>query len=304
MAQGKAGKAEAAKLQRRARRARSMRAMGIFEPAAAEAMEAAFARGIDPSRAVAAMRWDLANPWGRTLEKLSSHPLVARRIEALETSGLPGAPRQWSVLRSMAVVPSEDLAAVRSRFAYELAVGVAPWVVLVLLVGFGVFSGSLFSVGLALVASGALFFLKQHVRYPANFTPEPEVAGLLERLDASPVAGIPVEVRGRIMGRGFPGYVLSPDLVVQDESGFVPLVYLQPIPLARSFFGLFRAQDFLGEAVVARGWYRRSPGPRVELREVVAADGRRARSFQWIAAYAASGLLVLAGVVVMVLGLA
>jgi uncharacterized RDD family membrane protein YckC len=55
---------------------------------------------------------------------------------------------------------------------------------------------------------------------------------------------------------------------------------------------------------VARGWYRRSPGPRVELREVVAADGRRARSFQWVAAYAASGLLVLAGVVVMVLGLA
>jgi 3-hydroxyisobutyrate dehydrogenase-like beta-hydroxyacid dehydrogenase len=59
-----------------------------------------------------------------------------------------------------------------------------------------------------------------------------------------------------------------------------------------------------GQDVVARGWYRRSPGPSVELRDVVAADGRRTRSFQWMAAYAASVLLIAAGVVVMLLGMA
>nr|MDQ6947577.1 M48 family metalloprotease [Actinomycetota bacterium] len=108
IAQGKAGKKEAAALARRTRRAQSMRAMGIFEPRAAEAMQAAFANGIDPDRAMAAMRWDIVNPWGTTLEKLSSHPLVAHRILDLEESGLPGAPRQWSVLRSMAGASPEQ----------------------------------------------------------------------------------------------------------------------------------------------------------------------------------------------------
>ena len=304
MAQGKAGKAEAKRLQARANRARSMRAMGIFEPAAAEAMSAAFAHGIDTERALAAMRWDTANPWGRTLEKLSSHPLVAHRIRDLEESGLPGAPRQWSVLRSMASASPEQVARARATFAWELPLAVAPWVILVLLAGFGLFTGSLFSVGLALAVAGGLLFVKQNVRYPGSFTPAPEVTALLERLDASPVKGIPVEVRGTVIGRGFPGYVLSPDLVIQDRSGFVPLAYVQPVPFAASLFGLFRAKEFLGQEVVARGWYRRSPGPRVELRDVVAADGRKARSFQWIAAYAVSGLLVLAGIVVMVLNLA
>jgi Zn-dependent protease with chaperone function len=304
VAAGKKGRAEAAKLERRWNRARSMRAMGIFEPRAAEAMEAAFARGIDPERAVAALRWDVVNPWGRTLEKLSSHPLVARRIAALEESGLPGAPRHWGVLRAAAAAPPEQVMAARGRFAGELAIAVAPWAVLVAMVGFGAFTGSLFAVGLALVAAGALFFVKQNIRYPGGFTPVAEVAGLLERLDASPVAGIPVEIRGQVIGRGMPGYVLSPDLVVQDASGFLPLLYGQPVPFAREWFGLARVKAFLGTDVVARGWYRRTPGPVVELREVESHDGRRARTWEWLARYVASALVLAAGMVVCVVGLA
>ena len=132
IAQGKAGRKEAARLTARTRRAQSMRAMGIFEPRSAEALQAAFAQGIDPDRALAAMRWDVTNPWGSTLEKLSSHPLVARRILALEESGLPGAPRQWSVLRSLGTVASpEQIFDARARFARELAVAVAPWALVV-----------------------------------------------------------------------------------------------------------------------------------------------------------------------------
>jgi Zn-dependent protease with chaperone function len=304
MAQGKQGHARARKLERHWHRAQSMRAMGIFEPRAAEAMEAAFAGGVDPQRAVAAMRWDVVNPWGRTLEKLSSHPLVARRIQALEESGLPGAPRQWSVLRSAASASPAEVVEARARFAKELAVAVAPWVILVGVVGFGVFAGSLLSVGVALVVAGALLFVKQNMRYPGGFTPVPEVAGLLERLDASPVAGLPVEVRGQVIGRGFPGYLLSPDLVVQDSSGFVPLAYAQPVPFARAWFGLTRVKDFMGHDVVARGWYRRRPGPVVELREVSTDDGRRARSWEWLARYVGSAVVVVAGVVVLLVSLA
>ena len=302
IAKGKAGRKEAARLASRTRRAQSMRAMGIFEPRSAEAMQAAFAQGIDPDRALAAMRWDLVNPWGATLEKLSSHPLVARRIKDLEQSGLPGAPRHWSALRAMAGAAPEEVFAARARFARELAIALAPWIVLVGGIGFGLVPNSRFGMGLGLAVAGLLFFVKQNVRYPADHQPVEEVASLLERLDAGPVAGIPVTVTGQIIGRGMPGYVLSADLVVADASGFVPLLYRQPLPFAAELFGLFRAQAFQGQDVVARGWYRRGPGPAIELRDVRAANGRRARTWEWVARYVASILLVLGGVGFMLLG--
>jgi hypothetical protein len=280
-----------------------MRAMGIFEPKAADAMAAAFAGGIDPQRAIAAMRWDVVNPWGRTLEKLSSHPLVARRIAALEESGLPGRPRVWDVLRAQGDASDAERWGIRQAFMRELAIAAAPWVVLVALGLFGVGTGSAGSIGLGLAIAGVLFFVKQQLRYPTRFEQVDEVTSLLERLDASPVAGIGVEVRGKIIGRGTPGYVLSPDLVVQDASGFVPLLYRQPVPFLATLFGLFRAPGWLGQQVVARGWYRRMPGPVIELRQVTSADGtKRARSFQWIARYAASGLVLFAGIIVMLVG--
>jgi Zn-dependent protease with chaperone function len=305
IAEGKEGKKRAAKLEAQSKRAQSMRAMGIFEPRQADAMAAAFARGIDPERAVAAMRWDVVNPWGRTLEKLSSHPLVARRIAALERSDLDGRPTTWAVLRATASVSPDERARVRATYAREITIALAPWVILVALLGFGMFTGSAASVGLALLAAGILLFVKQQVRYPTRFEPVDEVTSLLERLDGGPVGGIGVELRGSVIGRGTPGYVLSPDLVIQDGSGFVPLLYRQPIPFAAALFGLFRVPDWLGREVVARGWYRRMPGPVVELREVRAADdsGKRARAFEWLARYAAAALVALLGVIVLLVSL-
>jgi hypothetical protein len=304
IASGKEGKRQAAALEARSRRARSMRAMGIFEPASAEAMQAAFANGIDPGRALGALRWEAANPWGRTLEKLSSHPLVTRRIQALEQSGLPGAPRRWSVMRAMATVPPEQVAAVQARFVTELAVAVAPWAIMIPLLLLGWFTGSRLSIGLALTVAGVLFFVKQRMKTPSGHTEVTEVASLLERLDGSPVTGIPVELRGRIIGRGMPGYVLSPDLVVQDSSGFVPLLYRQPIRFLATLFGLFRAPEFLGQEAVATGWYHRSPGPAVELRELRTADGRRARGWLWVARHVAAVAVLVVGLVFLALGAA
>src|SRR5438309_1600998 len=135
-------------------RARSMNVMGIFDQREAEAMAAAFAAGIDPQRAVAAMRWDLVNPWGRTLEKLSSHPLVAHRIAALEEA--PGGPKVLNVLRATVGVSAEGRGALRRAWAYELLVAIVPWAILVLAVLGGV-ARSVFAVGLALAAAGAFF---------------------------------------------------------------------------------------------------------------------------------------------------
>ena len=107
-------------------------------------------------------------PLGRGAREAVVPPLVARRIQALEESGLPGAPKQWSVLRSLTAVTPEQRTAARARFGRELTIAVAPWAILVPLVVFGAFTGSRFSIGLALTLAGALLFVKQSVRYPSG----------------------------------------------------------------------------------------------------------------------------------------
>jgi Zn-dependent protease with chaperone function len=305
VAAGNEGKAEAARREAETNRIRSMRAMGIFEPRAADAMAVAFGQGIDSQRAVAAMRWDTVNPWGRTLELLASHPLVAHRIQALEESGLPGTPRVWSVLRATADVDPSVRLSLRARWARELLVAVGPWALLFAVVVFGAFTRSTTAIGLALVVFGGGLLIKQLLRYPLHVhEPVEEVASLLERLEAGPVAGMPVDVRGRIIGRGTPGYLLSPDMVIQDESGFVPLLYRQPIPFARAWFGLTKLREYLGQQVAATGWYRRSPGPVIEVREVRAAGGQTARTWWYPVAYGLSALVLLAGLIVTLVGIA
>jgi Zn-dependent protease with chaperone function len=305
VAAGKQGKAEAVRRQRDSSRIRSMRAMGIFEPRAADAMAVAFGQGVDPERAVGAMRWETVNPWGRTLELMASHPLVAHRIEALEESGLPGAPQHWSVLRATADVDAATRMSLRSKWARELVIAYGAWALLLVMVFFGVFTHSTTAVGLALALAGGGLLYKQLVRYPMHAEqPQLEITSLLERLDAGPVAAIPVQVQGRVIGRGTPGYLLSPDMVVQDQSGFVPLVWRQPIPFARAWFGLKKIQAYQGQPVVAKGWYRRTPGPVIELREVHAADGRSSKTWWWAACYSASALLLGIGLIVALVGIA
>jgi Zn-dependent protease with chaperone function len=305
VASGKQGKQAAARRQRDTSRIRSMRAMGIFDPKGADAMAVAFGQGIDAPRAVAAMRWEMVNPWGTTLEKLSSHPLVAHRIAALEESGLPGAPRAWSMLRATATVDPATRMALRGRFAKELAIAIGPWVVFVAMVAFGVFTHSTVAIGLAITVAGAGLVVKQLLRYPTHGAqPVEEITSLLERLEAGPLAGIPVEVKGWIVGRGTPGYLLSPDLVVQDQSGFVPLLWRQPIPFARAWFGLTKVKEYMGQYVVASGWYHRSPGPVIEVRDVKAADGPTTKTWWWATCYAASALVLLAGLIVALVGIA
>ncbi len=116
------------------------------------------------------------------------------------------------------------------------------------------------------------------------------------------MTGVPVTVKGQIIGRGTPGYVLSPDLVVADASGFVPLLYRQPIPFATELFGLFRAEGLSGPG-------GRGPGlvPSLARPRDRAARGHRHRrppgpGLGECARYAAAVLLIVAGVGLMLVG--
>jgi len=273
-------------LAREGHRATAVRAMGIASDAGNEALVQAFQAGRDRDAALRALRWDAANPWGRFSEKLATHPLVLRRIAALETSGLPGAPRDWRASEVLQSISPAELGHARGRFWLELPVRYLGWVALAIAVIFTKTHTSRQTLGEFLLAAGVLLLIRAAMRTPfTGFTPVDRVTSLLDRLDASPVTGIPVSLRGRIIGRGMPGYVFSPDLVVADDSGYVPVLYPSWAPFARTLFALCRAGRFANQEVVVRGWYRRDTGPYVELRDVIAANGRKARGWQFLLNY-------------------
>jgi Zn-dependent protease with chaperone function len=300
---------------RRYRRLQSARVLGI---ASASEGKAFAALGIDGTHddevapaAMAAMRWDRVNPWARFAELTSTHPLVTTRIDALAQSGLPGAPRRWAAARGRAdaSVDAHERHLTRARAATQAIVAYSPWLAVAVAVGAWRLDATAW-LGPALMAAGVLLFLRARQRHPFGHHGVPAIPGLLDRLDASPVAGIAVEVRGRVIGRGMPGYVLSPDLVIDDGHGFVPLEYANPIPFAREWFALFRTDDFLDREVVARGWYLRGPGPRIELRDVAptSSEGtggrapRKARAIMWIVRHVVAVVVLAAGIAVTLTG--
>jgi hypothetical protein len=127
-----------------------------------------------------------------------------------------------------------------------------------------------------------------------GYAPIDRLADLLGRLDVNPARTLPVSLRGQLIGRGQPGYRLSADLVLQDDSGIVPLHYAQPLPWARTTFALAKAGRYTDQEVLVRGWYSRTGnGPVVELRDVVAADGTVSRCRQWVVRYLLAGGLIL-----------
>ncbi|WP_268761267.1 M48 family metalloprotease [Frankia sp. AvcI1] len=295
---------QARRLARRAARIRSTGALGIAGPGGLPAA-GLLGPGVPPERIAAAMRWENTSPWARWGELFATHPLVVHRIAALERSGLPGAPTRWGAVRAAAAARPGERTAARGRFLVELPLHLGGWACLVAALTVAQHHldvGGPRTVAVLVAAAGVLLVVRAALRSPLG-APEPvdEAASLLERLDAGPVGAVPVSLRGRIVGRG--GYVASPDFVLADDSGIVPIVYLQPFPGARTFFGLTGADAFVDQEVLVTGWFLRAPGPYVELRSITGASGHTARSWQFVARYALSLAVLLVGAVLLALNL-
>jgi len=90
---------------------------------------------------------------------------------------------------------------------------------------------------------------------------------------------VPATIEGTIIGRGIPGLFFSEDLVLQDSTGFIILDYRQPLRILEFFFGWVKAESLIGKRGKATGWYRRSPRPYFEMRQLVLEDGERVTSY-------------------------
>ncbi len=239
------------------------------------------------------MKWDLVNPWARVHQYLSTHPLTAMRICALN--------RLAYKQGRTASYPLPEWSRIEwRRFPLEFPLWAAPWALaFTMVIATGLSQRELLPMQpywLAILAGGLFVSWVARIlyRYHGKFEPAP-VSALIEDTVASNMRPRAVRIEGWVTGRGDPGMFWSPDLLLRDESGAIFLLDRQSIPLARLFL-VPDAESLIGQRVVVEGWYRRDPAPYVELsRAECAAEGIVHRSYsRWIqlvyAAAASAGL--------------
>lgn len=250
----------------------SVSLMGIASVTGGDALAlAAAGTAANPAEAARVMRWDLVNPWSRFYELSSTHPLTAMRLRALN--------REAAKMGQEVAYPLPEDARVRwGEFPVEFVFWAAPLVCGFLLFTWFWIGKSLRGVGLHLPAEAAAWLLvtlgvtwaaKIAFRYRGAFAAK-TVDQLLDDMDVSQMRPKAVELHGEIIGHGIPGAFWSPDLVLQDQTGMMFVLYRSSMPFGRLFFALRSADRMIGEQVTVQGWYRRGLKPYVELAKVQA----------------------------------
>ncbi len=276
----------------------TVQSLSIFERKGALALAAmSLSQGnkLSLSSVVAAMQWDLWNPWAGYYEIQSTHPLPAKRIAALS--------HQSMTYGKMPLVEfnREKPESYWDEFLVDVLMTFLP--ALSVLAGLGALwaAGLLFETDKLRLFMQLLFlfgfgsFLKTLFSYRFDFFPDLRVADLLKNVKVSRVRGVPCRLHGKIIGRGVPGLIWSEDLVLQDDSGYIFLDYRQPLGLWELLFGLFRAGGLVGQTVTADGWYRRGPVPYVELHRLILNNGDTKTCYVYAVKWTVSVLLMVLG---------
>lgn len=257
------------------------RLFGVFDPTSAKALAVAASRGgaISRENILGAMQWDLWNPWADVYEFNSTHPLPAKRIDHLG--------RQAAALgqEPFILFDLEKPESFFDEFLVDLFYGALPWTGAVLGLAGGAVAayGPWWAWGLAGLSLGAAGRLR--FAYPSGGWPEASAAALLKQVKVSAIRPIPTNLKGTVIGRGSPGFVLCEDIVLQDATGFVVLDYEQPLRLFDYFFALTQVKALIGQEVEVEGWYRRAPVPYIQVRRLRWPGGEsicRTLELRWI----------------------
>ncbi|MCL5037538.1 MAG: zinc metalloprotease HtpX [Chloroflexi bacterium] len=246
------------------------RSFGIFDPktAGALALNSALSGGFSSENMTAAMKWDLWNPWASFMELSSSHPLPAKRILALESQA-----ESQGIKPLYGFVTEKQPESYWDEFLVDLFFKFFPLAAFLAGVLFVIIQHKYF--GIPLIIFGISYWIKLAFAYPRRNFPDAEVTGLLASVKVSGIRSFPATLKGKVIGRGIPGIMWSKDLVLQDESGFIPIIYRQPLGILELIFGLFKVPELIGDEVTVSGWYRREIGPYLEIRDILKESGEK-----------------------------
>ncbi|UCE13247.1 MAG: M48 family metalloprotease [Candidatus Heimdallarchaeota archaeon] len=297
-----------------------MSSLGIFDVTGAKNLAmSAYGRGMELNdEAVAqAAQWDLSNPWGGFLELFSTHPLPAKRILSLnkmqEEQGFePEFPGMGKVKLPESLW-DEFLVDLFLAYVAPLLFFILPLIgyLLVWFVGNGTYD-PLIGAGVGLLLFALIWKWRRNEKYPKIRDSDPTVTVVHCLTDmtknsyyeVSPLRGKKAVFEGRVVGRGVPGYFLSEDLVIQDETGILTLDYSPLLSCMSCFFALFQVPGLQGRMVKAYGWYHRTPSPVLSIWKIVTEDGQVFKN-RWSGAnWLFMWIVILIGLFVLATGLA
>lgn len=223
--------------------------------------------------------FDLKNPWAFLMELSSTHPLTAKRLDALEDIALEMKQTPAYRMEEVKKLPV-DQGRMWKNFGVDVLFMYLPqslfcagFISLLFLSGATVAE----SLGGALALFGASTIVQTFYRYPSTAAKPITILDALSDPYASPIRGKPVEIQGRIVGKGVPGLIYSEDMMMQDQTGLIYLNYESVMPvLGNLLFGWTKVDRLIGKQVKARGWFLRHLTTRLELANI--SNGEEVRS--------------------------
>jgi Zn-dependent protease with chaperone function len=230
-----------------------------------------------PSAAAQAMLFDTFNPWAALIQLNSTHPLTGRRVAHLgEVAREKGQAFTDYNIEAAAKRVDLDRGKLWRGFLAELLLLIAP-----LLLGLAVALLGAWQLAPAAIALGVLLTLP--LRYPLGTPRETTVMELMGEPGASPVRGQKVRLLGKAIGRASPGFIAGEDVIFQDKTGLMTVDFRSMLGLIGNLFaGWKRVPKHLNESGAATGWFRRSMGGYLILRELKTNAGElRAKPFFW-----------------------
>jgi Zn-dependent protease with chaperone function/Zn-finger nucleic acid-binding protein len=279
--------------------------LGIFDSKSANILAITSEGGgtmggkIDVQAVKDAAKWDLWNPWAGYYELQSTHPLIAKRLMMLSNLG-----------QSLGRAPYIDFNEERPEsywddFFFDAFVLFLPSItffagLIYLFVGmrndrFYADGGGYHYLPLFVLLFGVSYLVKVLYSYNSQDFAAMNIRALLKKVKVSAVQPVPCVVKGKIIGRGVPGLLFSEDFILQDETGIIFLDYQQPLAFIDFFFGLLRAGRYQGQEVTVTGWYRRSPVPYIEIKQLRSGTDT-SFCYTYYAKIAVAALLIVAGV--------
>lgn len=215
-----------------------------------------------------AMKWETWNIWAKLYELKSTHPLISKRLKAISNRCNEYGQTPFITF---------DLTKTESYvddFAIEVVINYLPIVTLLLTLIIATISGIYTDYGLKIVGIGGvitmiLSFIKLGRRYKNNIEyKQTTVSELLGEVKVSGVTSIPCTLEGTIIGRGNPGCIFNEDFVIKDNTGIMFLDYNQPLKTVNKIFAIFKSKEYFDKTIKVKGWYRRSPVPYIEIKEM------------------------------------
>ena len=248
-------------------------------------------QGFTPESIQEMMRWDLWNPWAFFYEWRSTHPLTAKRINAIGSYALALKQKPYLVFKK------EKPESYWDEFAGDVFILFLPYILaFVGAVGFVLFNlqsygwESFFQqndmwfiqlFGLTLLALSLGSLIKTVKAYPAGGKRffSCSISALLKVVKVSPVRSYPVVLKGEIIGRGQAGQIFSEDFFLKDKTG---MIFLDHEPFGLNVFFAFRHfEKFQGQEVTVQGWYRRAPSPYLEVWKIQSPQ-RQSKAYTYI----------------------